>query len=369
MSGVCRRLADIAIPFYLRSLDINIPTKSPYTCINLTTRRQCSALLAWKRSPIFRKISTSVVVFSDETPEAIAQAVSLREFFRSLGSLVFTRRLVFYFPQHVEASCVSLLGTVSGCESLGIRSTESCFDPRTTRIPHFASRKPAGPAARHSITSLDLSPIAFTKSFLPWTIATLTGTPLTSLDLEDLELSTSQLRHLLNDIDIPSLQDIHLPTAVPVAALSSFLRRHKSICRLFISDSSKSRLPRTTRAVRVDNSALTRIAGPAAVLLPILDVLQPSYVSMLTIYPDVEGLSYRDLRRVIGHSSCTKLEVLAIRLPHNASTTTLAFDPNDVDHVDLSSNIHMLFLSMGGDRLVFSDDILVSDSDILILCL
>jgi len=90
---------------------------------------------------------------------------------------------------------------------------------------------------------------------------------------------------------------------------------------------------------------------------------------MLTIYPDVDGLSHRDLHCVVVHTSCTKLEVLAIRLPHDASTTTLAFDPNDVDYVDFSSEISKLIFTMEGDKFVFSDDILVSDIDVLILCL
>jgi hypothetical protein len=88
---------------------------------------------------------------------------------------------------------------------------------------------------------------------------------------------------------------------------------------------------------------------------------------MITIYPDVEGLSHRALHRLLVHPSCTKLELLSIRLPHDASTTVLAVDPNDVDLVDFPSALHMLIFAMGGDRLEISSDILVSNSDVLML--
>jgi hypothetical protein len=45
----------------------------------------------------------------------------------------------------------------------------------------------------------------------------------------------------------------------------------------------------------------------------------------------------------------------------------LAVDPNDVDLVDFPSALHMLIFAMGGDRLEISSDILVSNSDVLML--
>jgi hypothetical protein len=366
MSAVCRRLADIIIPLYLRHFDINIPsTDAPYTTITLTTVSQCKALLVWRRSSVFRKISSTLVIFSEDMAEAAAQVVPLREFFLFLGSFVFTERLVFYFPENIAEASIALLNVVSGCKYLSIRSMGDLPHCRTIRLPYFASQKPVGSSAAYSITSLALSQLAFTKPFLIWTIAALTRTRLTSLDLEDLELSTSQLRHLLHNINIPTLRRICLPSSVPIAALSLFLQRHRSISSLDINETSNSGFPRSaraTRALRADLPSLTSLSGPATILILILDVLQPSQISTATVYPDPEGLNRQALHNLVNHPSCAKLVNLSITLSRDASNTGLLFDANELDVANLPE-LYMLTLSAGRDQSIFSEDMMVGQAD------
>jgi hypothetical protein len=359
MSAVCHRLADIILPLYLQHFGLNIRPGAAYTAIRITTPQQCRALLSWRRSITFRKISTTHIFFSNSRSEALAQVAPLREFFLSLGSFVFTSRLAFYFLANIADESVSLLHSVTGCEGVTIY-IDGPDDPHAIRLPVFTSSKgPAGSSPKYGFTSLNLSLLSFTKPFLRWTIDALTQARLIRLDLEDLDISTSQSRHLLKNIHIPTLQIIYLPSSVPVAALSLFLQRHRSISCLHISASLNSCLPRVTRAVQVDLPSLTHLSGPASVLLSILDFLRTSCLSTVAICPDTEGLRCQTVRRLLSHPACAGLSNLSIELPRDVCASMLAFDPRDMDTADLRG-INSLTLTSGNNGFVFSEAVLVS---------
>ena len=331
LTQVSRLFREIAAPQFFRILCFEPPRVLATLNVEYTI---LEALSIWRRTDAF--ILPDSIWFSVTGTTNDRHLNILSVFFESLKGYEPFPRVHLHLltaPRHPSHSFVRLLNCirVSGCKDLHCHDVEQTYGlPRAGLKSSSFTR--AAPSRDSKLEVLEMtSSLFFSPVVIPFTVTTLSNSPITHLTLTNTSLTAAQWSTLLKHLSLLHLLSLEVDVSCPAYSLVKFLARH-NVKHLTFSRGRTAISPSSNALVCIPLPSLERLDGPPVCIHSLAScAILPTTLESLTVRFYRSSSEAPLLEEVLACAAYFPgLDELHVRIPTEIDTRLLAIPKQPV---------------------------------------